>query len=154
MKVKILSTYTRILTFFLVLLGFSSCQTTKCEYGSPSAMLNIDGKVIDEKTKEAIKAIEVTIQEVGGNGHFQEIKSLTNGQGGFCVHVDVRFASAKTIKVSFKDIDGEANGEFTDQEVTVTIAEEDFKGASGNWYRGEANKDLGSVELAPKVEEE
>ena len=152
MKIKALSSYSKILAFFLVMLGFSACKSPK-EYGTPTAMLNLKGKVINEKTYEAIYAIEVTVQEVGGNGHFQEITSVTNSLGDFCFHVNVETAAARTYKISFKDIDGEANGEFEGKEVIVNVLKEDFIGAESGWNGGEADKYVGYIDLTARENE-
>ena len=55
-------------------------------------------------------------------------------------------------KVKFQDIDGEANGFFEDIEEIIEFKDSDYKNKSG-WYRGEATREMGTIELNPKQEE-
>lgn len=45
-----LSVYSKILSFFLVLLGFSSCDSGggAAEYGTPTAKFKVKGTIVDE----------------------------------------------------------------------------------------------------------
>ena len=55
--------------------------------------------------------------------------------------------------IAFQDIDGEENGLFEDKEQTIEFKSSDYKNG-GTWDRGEAQKDMGNVELKPKKKDE
>ncbi len=64
MKRKALSFINRCLTAVLALLGFQACNSFVCLYGSPSANLEVKGKVANTK-QEPLKDIQVVVNPIG-----------------------------------------------------------------------------------------
>lgn len=69
---------------------------------------------------------------------------LTNSTGEFNKRLEVgSFGEDVTFKIATKDIDGKANGGLFEDTVTeVAFKKEDLKGGDGNWYAGNAKKDV------------
>lgn len=64
MKRKALSFINRCLTAVLALLGFQACDSFVCLYGSPSADLEVKGKVTNTR-QETLKDIQVVVNPGG-----------------------------------------------------------------------------------------
>jgi len=160
MRLKAISFYSRVLSFFLVLLGFSSCSDDKddemwVEYGSPSATYVVKGKVVSsENEKPTVRNIRaLVIENVDESKQEYPLRGdtvFTKSDGSFEI-VRHDYAS-RGLKLKLQDIDGEDNGLFEDKEIIIDLKNVTPEGASG-WYNGKYTKDLGNVELTPKNNE-
>ncbi len=168
MKLKMYSLYAKIISFCLTLLGFSSCAKDSpgeniVEYGTPSASYKVTGKVVGGYdgfmpmygvpstgyTKKPIKNIRVVmIQDVPESSYFRGDTVFTNAEGKFEV-TKHEFPHNK-YKIKLQDVDGSENGLFNDQEQTIEFKNSDYKGGHGGWNKGEAKKDMGTIEMTPK----
>lgn len=158
----------RPLSFFamlLALLGIGGCEITDIidngggamvMYGSPTVLYEVKGKVTDQKGNP-IPGIQVTVEsEFKGDGclvYYSAIEeAVTTGSNGKWQ----RYAShmpTQTLKISYKDIDGEAGGgEFADDSifVNVTIVKDEKKAQQNFWYLGDAKVDVPTVKLKKK----
>lgn len=143
-----LSISNKILAGLLTLLGFSntSCSPVD-EYGSPYATYEIKGKVVNEKGT-AIPDIQVIIPAPDADNEedqfFYRDTLSTNSSGEFNKQIGYgSFGEDVTFKIATKDIDGEANGGLFEDTVTdIAFKKEDLKGGDGNWYFGNAKKDV------------
>ena len=155
MKQKISSFYSRLLSACLVLLGFTSCGMT-CEYGVPSAKYNVQGKVVSaEGAKTPVKGIRVVAIEDANeadNPYLRGDTVYTNSEGKFVAEWG-DFPHDNRYKIKFQDVDGEANSLFEDKEQIIEFKNSEYKDGDGHWYKGEAKKDMGRVELKPKKAE-
>lgn len=163
MKTKIYSFYSRLISFGLVLLGFAACSSDnddereepRVEYGTPSASYKVNGKVItSDAEKKPIKNIRVVMIEDVDETKVPYIKGdtvFTNNEGKFEIKSSY-FASNK-VKVKLQDVNGEDNSLFEEKIEKIEFKSSDFKGGSG-WYRGEAQKDLGTIEMSLKEKSE
>ena len=158
MKLKLFSFYSRILAACLVLLGFSVCVAScskygspSVEYGVPSAKYNIQGKVVSaEGEKAPIKGIRVVkVPDIDEEySYLRGDTTYTDSEGKF--EFEWGASPFNEYEVRFQDIDGEENGLFEDKEQFIEFKNSDFKNGDGHWYRGEALKNMGNVELKPK----
>jgi len=156
MKLKTYSFYSKLLSSCLVLLGFNACEESNpmSEYGVPSAKYKVLGKVVSSDSKTPIENVRVVmIENVNVNEDMSYLRGdtlFTDSDGKFELNRN-DFPHDK-YKVKFQDIDGEANGLFEDTEEIIEFKDSDYKDKSG-WYRGEATKDMGTIELNPKQED-
>ena len=109
----------------LSMLGFSGCEdniwSNRCEYGVPSCDFKVDLTVLDESGK-GIKGI-------------RDKDTLFTDENGKAVGAYDGVWPMNEVKFYFDDVDGDANGSFKRDSLTVTA--EKLKGGSGNWYQGE-----------------
>lgn len=125
------------------------------EYGTPSADFVIKGKVSSSNTGQPAPEIAVAMRteyytDNDGNTRFGTIDSVaTNSRGEYQIVAQRLWPEDQTFHVAFSDVDGAANGSFADTTVTVEFVDPAFSGGSGNWYAGQAQKEL-NVELLPK----
>lgn len=138
----------KILAGLLTLLGLSTISCGgECEYGSPYTSYEIKGKVVNEKGT-AIPDMQVIIPAPDADNEEDQFMYrdtlLTNSTGEFNKQLEVgSFGEDVTFKIATKDIDGEANGGLFEDTVTeVAFKKEDLKGGDGNWYAGNARKDV------------
>lgn len=137
--------YNALITLILSLLGFSTaCESLDeygapvVEYGVPTATFIVQGKVSSQENTK-ISNIRVstwsdtTYTDENGNYRVQQ-KSATGDQN---------------IPVSFEDIDGVENGEFTRLDTIAKFENVEFTGGDDDWYAGEAEKQL-NVKLDTK----
>ena len=155
MKLKIYSFYSKIISFCLVLLGFNACGDDTsygpAEYGVPSAKYKVSGKVVSSDLKVPIDNVRVVMIENAEQAYLRGDTLFTDIEGKFEIN-RFDFPHSK-YKVKFQDIDGEENGFFEDIEEIIEFKDSDYKDNNGGWYRGEATKDMGTIELNPKQEE-
>lgn len=163
MKNRISGLYLKIISFFLVLLGFSACgdddenDPTICLYGSPSAKYTVKGKVVSAENKDnPIRNIRVVLIDNVDESKYDYIPGdtvTTDNEGQFEVQRHYFPAIDNKLKIKFEDVDGEENGLFLDKEEVI-----DFKEINpvdeGTWYKGEFIKDMNTVELSPKTEDD
>lgn len=162
MKQKTYSLYSKLLSFCLILLGFNACDKNDgveefvVEYGTPSASYKITGKLVSpDAEKTPIKNIRVVMIEDMDESKYSYLTGdtvFTNADGKFEIK---RYSFPyNKFNIKLQDIDGEENGLFEDKVQKVEFQESDFKDKSGNWYRGQAEKDLGTIEMTPKPKAE
>ena len=118
----------------LSMLGFSSCgdniwNRTE-EYGTPTCDFKVDLTVVDESGK-AIKGIRVAPSE----RLTYDKDTLYTDENGKAVGAYNSAWPSKEVKFYFDDVDGEANGSF--KRDSLTVKAEKLKDGDGNWYSGE-----------------
>lgn len=162
MKIKALSIYSKILSFFLVLLGFSACDSDNggdgpvCEYGSPTAKFIVKGKVVNKEDQKSIEGLKVAIGEVYiyDNGKnkitFYHDSIQTNTNGEFDISI-VHNPQPQKFVIKYEDAKNQGT-EFGLTTDTVRFEKPDFTNGS-SWYKGETTQDLGTVEISPVKEE-
>ncbi len=152
MKLKVISFYSKVISFFLVLLGFNSCNIIdpKDEYGVPSAKFKVKGQVIDAETENSIEnikaALGLSFEQDGIKGVYYVDSVYTGKDGKF--EVDIRDYSG-SLKFVLKIEDSEKKI-FETRVDTIDFKGSDFSNGDGNWYDGEATKDLGKVKISQK----
>ncbi len=118
----------------LSMLGFSGCdggiRENRCEYGVPQCDFKVDLTVVDESGK-AVKGIRVTPSEQRLTYGKDPLYTDENGKA--AGNYD-RVWPYDEVKFYFDDVDGEANGSF--KRDSLTVKAEKLKGGSG-WYEGE-----------------
>lgn len=150
MKIRLLSAYSRVLSFFLVFLGFQSCSIidSKDEYGTPSAKFIVKGKV--ENGNKEVSGLKVALGVINngyGTGKVCYVDSVnTDVKGLFKVSIK-DFPTSQKFVIKYEDIDGEKNGLLETVIDTVRFDNPSFTNGSGGWYVGETTKDLGTVKL-------
>lgn len=140
MKIKLLKTYNVLITGLLAILGYSTACDSKDEYGTPSAKFIVNGKVKSSETDLPIKNIRVTMQ---GD------TTYTDFNGAYQVIDKWGFPTDQTYNIQFSDIDGEANGEFSNLDTIVEFKNPKFTDGDRDWYSGETSKEF-DVKLTPK----
>lgn len=145
MRIRILKTYNTLIVGLLTLLGFSSsCDKNGNfggdEYGVPSAKFIVKGKITSSDTNQAVKGIQVNMQND---------TTYTDENGQYQVSDNYGFPSDQSYVVEFKDVDGEQNGEFENADSTVVFKDSEYSNGDGNWYAGETSKEL-NVKLSSK----
>ncbi len=140
MKIKILKTYNVLITGLLTILGFATACDSKDEYGTPSTKFIVKGKVISSETDQPIENIRVSME---GD------TTYTDANGDYNVVDKWGFPTEQTYNIEFQDIDGNANGEFSDLDTIVEFKDPKFSGGDGDWYLGETSKEF-NVKLTPK----
>ena len=118
----------------LSMLGFSGCEdniwNNRCEYGTPSCDFKVDLTVVDESGK-GIKGIRV----VPSKQLTYDKDTLFTDKNGKAVGAYDGVWPMNEVKFYFDDVDGDANGSF--KRDSLTVKAETLKGGSGNWYQGE-----------------
>ena len=118
----------------LSILGFSGCEGgfggNRCEYGTPSCDFKVDLTVVDESGK-AIKGIRVAPSE---RLTYDKGTLYTDENGKAVGAYDGAWPKSE-VKFYFDDVDGDANGSF--KRDSLTVKAEKLKDGSGNWYEGE-----------------
>jgi len=101
------------------------------EYGCPEADYEVKGRVTT-RGDMPIEGIKVSLNEYYADTTDADGRYYV-GFGGFPIGDD-------TVKVSFSDIDGEANSSYADTTVSVVFHNSDLHGGDGHWYEGRATK--------------
>lgn len=140
MKIKILKTYNVLIAGLLAILGFTTACDSKDEYGTPSAKFIVNGKVKSSETDQPIENVRITMQ---GDTTYTDVN------GAYQVVDKWGFPTDQTYNIKFLDIDGEANGEFSDLDTIVEFKDPKFTNGDGDWYSGETSKEF-DVKLTPK----
>ena len=152
MKIRYQKVSGWLLTAFLSVLGFSSCEPwdMPVEYGTPNANYSVKGMVTDEANKP-IPGIKVTIGKSGlPYNSYYDLKTLsTDANGQFVKSYIGESLRDITFSLTFEDVDGPLNGEFATKEQTVEIKMTELKDGSSSWYKGEATKEI-TVKLTSK----
>ncbi|MBK5722541.1 radical SAM-associated putative lipoprotein [Dysgonomonas sp. Marseille-P4677] len=151
MKKGALSLYSKIISFFMLLLGYTACEEP-AEYGTPSADYKVLGKVVSaEGEKEAVEGIRVVMIHNVDESKVEYIKgdtTYTNAAGSF--EIKRKDYPGIDFKIKFQDVDGEANGEFEEKIEIIDFKNAQYEGGDKNWYDGETTKDMGTIELEVK----
>lgn len=139
----------RLIWAILGLLGFSACdnENTVEMYGVPTVDFAVDGKVADSNGNP-IEGIQVTCEEDG-------YESVSTGEDGRFFFQRTGFGQGVpfTKNLQFRDVDGSENGEFANEELSLTFTEEDrTEKDKGSWYNGAFEKDGVEVSLDEKSE--
>jgi putative lipoprotein (rSAM/lipoprotein system) len=150
-----LSVYSKVLSFILVLLGYPSCESfvSKDEYGVPSARFKVKGKIVDAESEEHIvKNIKVVIGKPYKHNDTDRVYYLdsinTDIDGVFRLSV-IDFPESQKFVLRIEDADGAGNGRFVSKMEDVEFKNPTFTNGSGNWYKGEAEQDLEIIKITP-----
>lgn len=159
MKFKAYSLYSKIISFLLLLLGFTSCDpegggSSIAEYGVPSAKFKVKGTLVD-KTNDSklVSGVKVAIGHpyVDGAGikeTYYVDSIVTNNTGGFDLSI-TDFPMSQKFVIKYEDTDAAQNGNYGLTIDTVRFENPSFTGEKEGWYAGETTKDLGKVKLSP-----
>ena len=147
MKRALLKKYNTVINLLLSILGFgTACSIGGCEYGlppveygTPHATFKVIGNVRSEATSDNLPFIRVVM---GYDTAF------TDESGNYQVK-NIEFPQDQTFLVEFKDVEGEANGEYQPLDTIVEFIDPEFSGGSGGWDNGETKKEI-NVELKDK----
>ena len=160
MRSKAHSFYSKVISFFLVLLGFTPCNSETsgengsiAEYGVPTATFRIRGVLVDKADdSKFISGIKVAI------GHpylgiseskrtFYVDSIVTNNKGEFDLSISSFPASQKFV-IKYGDTDAVQNGNYGLIIDTVRFENPSFTGERAHWSVGETTKDLDKVKLS------
>lgn len=106
-KKRIIKSIFGLFSLSTMLFVFQACYGTPQDFGQD---ILLEGKVLSASSQEAIEGVEVRIHDLpqytttDAEGHFSI----------FCPRLDL-------YKMQFKDVDGEANGQFSDLDSTISI---------------------------------
>lgn len=153
MKKGALSLYSKIISFFILLLGYTACGDAVDEYGTPSAKYKVSGKVVsaggDKSAIEGIRVVMIdNVDESKDHRYVIGDTVFTDTNGDY--KIERRDFPRKDFKVKFQDIDGKASGEFEEKIEVIDFKNAQYIGGDKKWYDGEASKDLGTIELEVK----
>jgi len=153
MKIKVLTFYTKLLTFLLSVLGIQACDGS-AEYGCPSAKYKVKGTIISQENNEKIEGIRAVLvgSHDGVENSYYGDTVYTDSQGEF--YIERYDIPRNEFILKLQDIDEEKNGEFLEKNIPIDMKEVPLKGGDGNWYLGEATIDMGEVELISKESSE
>jgi putative lipoprotein (rSAM/lipoprotein system) len=118
-------------------------------YGVPWASYAVKGAVVDKATQRPVKGIEVKLH-VPDSVNFPSQpgwKATTDGRGEFKLTNTPNFS----IPLVITDIDGEANGSYANDTVTVDDKNPQHIGGGDGWFQGELTATV-KIELEPKDE--
>lgn len=149
MKNSILKTSNWIYGLIIGLLGFSQgCKSlggSSVEYGQPHADYKISGRVTDA-SNNPIKNIEVNILEHTYDGKEYSVKKINTDDLGKYIYTHVGGSGEMTFSIKYTDTDGVENGgEFENMTQDVEFKRGDFTGGDGDWYAGEATKNVNTT---------
>lgn len=162
MKIKLFSIYSKLISLCLILLGFNSCSDDDngggdpvVEYGVPSAKYKVKGQVVSsEETKKPIKNIRIVMIEdlEEGREYYNEgDTTFTDAEGRFEINRH-NYPYYKYL-IKLEDVDGDENGSFENNTQKIEFKSSDFKDG-GSWYKGQAEKDMKTIEMTPKQKNE
>lgn len=137
MKKIVLTTYTKIIAWFLSIIGFTAgCDIIPAaEYGTPSADFKAKGTVTDIETHKPISNIRVI-----GKSKFDYFAdtAFTDANGNY--NIDLRGIIGFPVKIYAEDVDGEKNGVFKPDSLEIEQRDtRQIKKGSG-WYQGTFEK--------------
>ncbi|MDR1227109.1 MAG: radical SAM-associated putative lipoprotein [Prevotellaceae bacterium] len=146
--------YIKCLFFLLTLLGFSACipeaEIGLCAYGTPTASYKVKGTAVSAQTKSPLPNIRVAMREPGFYvdtiayaGHLFDT-AYTDSNGSFNVEA-IDFPYEKVVfYLDFTD----PSGSYSAKRDSAVFENPQFKNGDG-WHEGEAEQDVGAVELDP-----
>jgi putative lipoprotein (rSAM/lipoprotein system) len=154
-----------VLAGILGLLGFSSCiESGEVEYGVPSADYTVKGTVVNKSNGKPIGGIQVNIVPpyrailmygVPPTNYYpkQAVNPVvTNAKGEFKLSDRLSIEEVNynlPFSVALTDIDGEKNGSFASDTLSVDFKDAVLTGKQKGWYDGEYVKTV-KVELTEK----
>lgn len=119
----------------LALLGFTTCDGGADMYGCPHAKFTIKGKVINE-AQIPIPQIQIRTAYTDSPNYVDTL--YTDSKGEFIYTKDNKY-----ISLFFTDIDGNANGgNYAPDSTSVSFKDMKLEGGDGDWYLGEATKEI------------
>ena len=147
--------YGKILAFLLTLTGFSCEFQGTEEYGIPTATFKAKGTVVSEANDLPIEGIRAVMKiKLNNDDMFQGIDtSFTDSKGNFNLTTSEYDHFTNILYLELYDVDGEINGEFIDMDIELDYSSEEFKDGDGNWFKGVADIDLGTVKMTSKEKE-
>jgi putative lipoprotein (rSAM/lipoprotein system) len=132
-----------ILAGILIVLGFSGCENNRDEYGSPYATYRFRGRVTN-KAGNPVKDIKI---EVIPQPYYHDAilnPILSNDYGSY--DMSIKILPTDEFRIIFSDFDGETNGSYQNDTISVKITEKDYyEKGNGNWYHGAAEKEINHV---------
>lgn len=147
MKIRYQKVSGWLITAFLSALGFSSCELLDIErpleYGTPNATYSVKGRVTDN-SNIPIPGIQVTIGKSGlPQDSYYDFKTLTTDANGQFVKSYIGESPRDiSFSLTFEDVDGTVNGEFSTKQQTVEIKTTELKDGTSSWYKGSATKEI------------
>ena len=90
------------------------------KYGSPYSTLTVSGTVTSSATAQPIEGIQITVTETGEAGVYPADPVFTDAQGKYSFSIDHYPYDDVSADVSVQDVDGAANGSFSDKTVSLT----------------------------------
>ena len=154
-------TYSKILVILMAWLGFSCSKGNNSdnpeipfpfgpdEYGTPYAIFKAKGAVASQTNDAPIEGIRVVLKTPFGEDKFRGLDTVyTDSKGVF--NLKSRESVFRKLYVELSDIDGDENGLFNDKDIEADYSKETFTGGDDRWYRGEVEKDLGTIKMEPK----
>ncbi|MDD3787179.1 MAG: radical SAM-associated putative lipoprotein [Petrimonas sp.] len=136
MKRIVLKTYGKFIAFLLGIVGFAAgCDEPMDEYGVPSADFRASGAVISSETKDPVPNIRIV-----GKEKFSNISdtSFTDAQGKY--QLDMKRITGFPIQLFAEDIDGEKNGTYSPDSLTVEWSDVTQIVPRDGWYAGTFEK--------------
>lgn len=100
------------LSFTTALFVFQACYGTPQDFGDD---LRIDGEVRSKTSGNAIQGIKVTVEN-------SSQYDITDFSGRFVIHTDW----AQNLKITFEDIDGVTNNEYSKKDTVITPADFEY----------------------------
>lgn len=155
MKIKVISFYSKVISFLLALFGFTACDIINptAEYGVPSATFKVKGTLVDEADNtKTINGVKVAIghlytDDTGVKKTYYTDSIITNTTGRFNFSAE-DFPTSRKFVIKYEDVNAAQDGNYGLTIDTVRFENPDFTGGNGNWYEGETTKDLGKVKLS------
>ncbi len=113
-------------------------------YGMPIASYKINGNIVDATSKQAIPNIQIStlmLQGTDTESGFSLDTIYSDINGKFVIEwkevsIDLTFV------LKTKDIDGQENGLYLEQEISIPFSESDLSGGDGSWDQGSAEKSI------------
>jgi len=130
------------------------------EYGAPHATYKARGLVVSEADNSPIEGIKASFFRKYNYIDYEDededeifygtpkATTFTNSNGIF--FLEARYANGSKFYIDLLDVDGELNGSFERKIIEVDYSNEKFKGSDGNWYKGEAEINLGTIKMKPE----
>lgn len=137
LKTNTLKAINKILLLAIAILGFGCEEEPMCEYGTPHAKFKLKGVIRNESTLTGIPGIKVTL-----TNNFNKKIVVTDKTGAFEEMLSVFPDDTVKFHLEIRDIDSEKNGLYEDADLDIRYIKPKYKNGSGNWYRGEVEKEL------------
>ena len=145
MKKIALTTYTKIIAWFLSILGFTAgCDIIDpvVEYGVPSADFKAKGTVTDAVNNKPIQNIRI----IGKAVHGQDADTaFTDANGNYTV--EMKGIIGFPVKIYAEDVDDAANGYFRPDSMLVEQRDTKQVKKGSNWYSGVFEKNDANFQL-------
>ena len=140
-----------VISALLAMLGFSCSKGFGgrdhwgvAEYGVPHATYKVKGVVVSEEDNSPIEGIRAELK-TDSNYMYTMDTTFTDNNGYFFL-TGSEFPRLKLI-VELVDVN---DGSFVSMEIEADFTNKTFTGGSGGWYDGEAEIDLGIIQMKPE----